>query len=438
MSTHEDRTGSPRLDSLLQEHPLPSWRMFAWPVMIVMAVLIVWSYFAELDEVAVASGEVVPQGKVKVVQHLEGGIIQELFISDGDTVKQGQDLLFLDLASSGTNKEELQVRLDSELLTRARLTAEAEASELRFPADIAERRPALMQAQRQAFEARKREFASTIRVMSEQVKQKELETKELLARRKAVERNYGLARERLKISTSLLSEGLTSRVEHLELEAEVESLEGELRSLEPSIPKAQAAVEEARQRLAESETRYRREAREELDKTEQSIARIQELVAKATEQGIRASIKSPIDGVVKNMRYNTIGGVVKPGEPILEIVPTGDQLVVEAKLNPTERGFITVGQKAVVKVSSYDFARYGGLDGEVIRVGADSSTDEDGTPFFRVVVSTERNFLGEQEGDLPITPGMQATVDIHTGQKSVMDYLIRPVLKMKHEAFRER
>lgn len=438
MSTHEDRTGSPRLDSLLKEHPLPSWRMFAWPAMFLMTGMVAWSFFAELDEVAIATGEVVPLGKVKVVQHLEGGIIQELFVAEGDVVKKGQDLLQLDLASSGANKEELQVRLDSDLLTRARLLAEAEGTDLKFPADVAERRPAIVQAQRQAYNARKREFASTLRVFSEQVKQKQLETQELQAKKKSTERNYSLASERLKISRSLLKEGLTSRVDHLQLEAEVQNLEGELKGLEQTIPKTQAAVEEAKQRLEEGETRFRREAREELGKTEQAIARERELLAKATEQGIRANIKSPIDGVVKNMRYNTIGGVVKPGEPILEIVPTGERLVVEAKLNPTERGFITEGQRAVVKVSSYDFSRYGGLDGEVIRVGADASTDENGAPFFRVVVSTEKNYLGKREGDLPITPGMQATVDIHTGKKSVMDYLIKPVLKMKDEAFRER
>ncbi|MDP4795948.1 MAG: HlyD family efflux transporter periplasmic adaptor subunit, partial [Rhodospirillales bacterium] len=141
---------------------------------------------------------------------------------------------------------------------------------------------------------------------------------------------------------------------------------------------------------------------------------------------------------VKNMRYNAVGNVVKPGEPIMEIVPTGDQLVVEAKLNPIDRGYVTVGQAATVKISTYDFARYGGLKGEVIRVAPDSSTDEDGAPYFRVVVQTDKNYLGYNEGDLPITPGMQATVDIHTGKKSVMDYLVKPVLKLRHEAFRER
>jgi len=420
------------------EHPLPSWRLFAWPIMILLAVLMGWSYFAKLDEVAVANGEVVPQGKVKTVQHLEGGIVQEIFVADGDTVREGDPLVQLDLASGGTNLDELQVRLDSELLVRARLVAEAEGSEIAFPQEVAGRRPTLVAAQRQAFEARRRELASTLDVMREQVKQKQLETEELSAKRTAVSRNFNLAKERLKMSKSLLAEGLTAKMEHLELEAEVENLDGELRSLEPSIPKAKAAVQEARQRLRESEIRFRREAQDELGKVEQNVARIQELLLEAQEQGSRAEIKSPIDGVVKNMQYNTIGGVVRPGEPILEIVPTSDNLVVEAKLNPTERGFIRAGQKSVVKISTYDFARYGGLDGEVVRVSPDTSTDENGAPFFKVVVRTDRNYLGRDESDLPITPGMQATVDIHTGQKSVFDYLVRPVLKLRHEAFRER
>lgn len=431
-------TGSERLDTLLARHPMPSWRMFAWPVMFLLALAIGWSYFVKLDEVAVASGEVVPQGSVRTVQHLEGGIVQELYIADGDSVRAGDSLLLLDLASGGTNLDELLVRLDSELLVRARLTAEAEGQDVFFPEDVAARRPALVGAQRQAFDARKREMVSRLNVMREQITQKRLETDELKARTTAVRRNLTLAQERLKISQSLLDEGLTAKIEHLELEAEVESLDGELKALGPSLPKAVAAVEEASQRLEEGEDRFRREAQDELGTVQQNIARINELLIQAREQGSRAEIKSPIDGVVKNLKYNTIGGVVRPGEPILEIVPTSEQLVVEAKLNPTERGFIRAGMPAVVKVSTYDFARYGGLNGQVVRVAPDTSLNEDGSPYFKVIVQTDRNFLGRDETDLPITPGMQATVDIHTGQKSVMDYLIRPILKLKHEAFRER
>lgn len=427
-----------KLDSLLTERPLPSWRYVAWPVMILLSAGLIWAHFAQLDEVAIASGEVVPQGNVKTVQHLEGGIIQEIFVSEGDHVVEGQTLVQLDLASSGTNVEELRVRLDSELLIKARLEAEATGNPLIFPPDVAERRPILVAAQQQAFEARQNELESTMRVMQEQVRQKELEVEELQARRQAVQRNYNLASERLTMSKSLLSEGLTAKMEHLELEAEVESLEGEIQSLIPALPRAQAAVQEAAERVNEEEIRFRRESQEKLGETEQSIARVAELIAKADEQGFRAEIKSPIDGIVTNMRYNTIGGVVRPGEPILELVPTGDALVIETKLNPTDRGYVAVGQKAQVKISTYDFARYGGLDGTVIQVAPDSTTGEDGNPFFEVVVQTDKTYLGSVEGQFPITPGMQAQVDIHTGTRSVLDYLIKPVLKLQHEAFRER
>ena len=437
-SPQQGPSASDKLDMLLNQNPLPGWRLVAWPVMITLAAGLIWANFATLDEVSIATGEVVPAGRIKVVQHLEGGIIQEIYVTEGDSVREGQTLVQLDLASAGTNREELQVRLDSERLVKARLEAEANGSELVFPEDEAKRRPAIVAAQRQAYEARRRELASTVQVMREQVKQRELEVEELTARARAVESNYKLASERLKMSKSLLSEGLTAKMEHLELEAEVENLDGEMKSLRPAMPKAQAAVEEARQRLQETESRFRREAQDQLGKIEENIARATELLSEATAQGIRAEIKSPIDGGVKNMRYNAVGNVVKPGEPIMEIVPTGDQLVVEAKLNPIDRGYVTEGQAATVKISTYDFSRYGGLKGQVIRVAPDSSTDEDGAPYFRVVVQTDKNFLGKVEGDLPITPGMQATVDIHTGEKSVMDYLIKPVLKLRHEAFRER
>lgn len=431
-------TTSEKLDMLLNQNPLPGWRLVAWPVMILLGIGVLWANFATLDEVSIATGEVVPAGRIKVVQHLEGGIIQEIYVSEGDTVREGQTLMQLDLAGSGTNREELLVRMDSERLIKARLVAEADGAELVFPEDVAARRPNIVSAQRQAFEARRRELSSTLQVMREQVKQRELEVEELNARTRAVESNLKLASERLRMSKSLLSEGLTARMEHLELEAEVENLDGESKSLKPALPKALAAVEEARQRQQEAESRFRREAQDQLGEVEGNIARMDELLSEATAQGIRAEIKSSIDGVVKNVRYNAVGNVVKPGEPIMEIVPTGDQLVIEAKLNPIDRGYVEEGQAATVKISTYDFARYGGLEGSVIRLAPDSSTDEDGAPYFRVVVQTDKNFLGAVEGDLPITPGMQATVDIHTGEKTVMDYLVKPVLKLRHEAFRER
>jgi adhesin transport system membrane fusion protein len=227
-------------------------------------------------------------------------------------------------------------------------------------------------------------------------------------------------------------------MEHLRLQAEVESLEGELQGLGPALPRARAAVAEAAQRLREGEVRFQREAREGVGETEQNIARVQELLAQATDQGVRAEIKSPIDGVVKKLRYNTIGGVVTPGEAIMDIVPTGEKLIIEARLSPIDRGYVDAGQPALVKISTYDFVRYGGLTGVVSQVAPDASTDKNGTPYFDVIVETDKAYLGDRAGKLPITPGMQATVDIHTGTRSVMEYLIKPVLKLRDEAFRER
>lgn len=427
-----------RLDNMLVNHPLPSWRLVAWPVMIMLASAMVWASFSELDEVAVASGEVVPKGKVKLIQHLEGGIIQEIHVIEGDNVKMGQPLIRLNLATSGVNRDELQVRLDSQVLVQARLEAETQGGKLKFPEDAATRRPRQVVAQRQSFKARKRELNSIMNVQKNLVRQRELEVLEFESQRRSIDRNLILAQERLKMSAELLADGLTPKLEHLKLRSEVENLDGETKTLGPSIRRARAAVAEARGRVREEQIRFRREAQDELVKTEQAIGRITELLAEATEQGGRAEIKSPIDGVVKNMRYNTIGGGVSPGEAIMEIVPTGDTLVIDAKVNPTDRAYITKGQRTVVKVSAYDYSRYGGLDGIVSLVAPDSSTDESGEPYFRVLVETDKTYLGDREGDLPITPGMQATIDIHTGKRTVLDFLIKPVLKLRHEAFRER
>jgi adhesin transport system membrane fusion protein len=427
-----------KLDSLLADNPLPSWRALAWPAMIIIAVAVGWSAVAELDEVAVSTGEVVPLGRIKVVQHLEGGIIKEIYVREGDTVKENQPLMLLDLASTGANREELRARLDGLLLIAARVEAEANGKTPDFPADIAGRQPAVLAAQRQTFEARKRELDSTLNVMREQVRQRELEIRELDSKRKASSRNLELAKQRLKMSASLLGSGLTARVEHLKLEAEVESLEGEVQTLTSSLPRAQAALSESQQRQRELEVKFRREAQDEFGKTEVEISRVRELLSKATEQSVRTEVRSPNDGIVKNMKFNTLGGVIRPGDPIMEIVPTGDNLVVESKLNPTDRGYVESGQRALIKISTYDYARYGGLEGEVILVAPDSTTDQQGNVYFRVVVHPDKTYLGRRPGELPITPGMQATVDIHTGTKSVMEYMVKPVLKLRHEAFRER
>ena len=494
-----------QLDDMLTSHPVPTFRVVTWPVVLLLGAFASWANFAELDEVSVAGGVVVPQGKVKQIQHLEGGIIEEIHVAEGDTVKKGDPLIRLNLATSGVNRKELEARLDGQILVKARLQAEASGENLTFPEDVAQRRPNQVIAQYKTYNARVRELEFTLGVIREQIKQKELlvtqlmgkiknleqrqlemaaptgslrqqvrqkqlEVQELEAKLSAVSTNLTLAEARFEMSKKLLADGLTPKMEHLKLEAEVRSLLGKKQSLVASIPRARAAVDESNgkikeelkrvsneianlfleipgaratisevsERLKEAQTRFGREAQDELGNAEQSISRLQTLISEATDQQGRSEIRSPADGIVMNLRFNTIGGVVKPGDPILELVPTGDNLVIDARLKPTDRGYIAIGQPAMVKVSTYDFVRYGSLDGLVILVGSDSSMDEKGVPFFRVVVKTAKTYLGSEAGNLPIMPGMEATVDIHTGKKTVLDYLIKPLMKLRYEAFRER
>lgn len=427
-----------RLDTLAAENPVAIWRPVAWALMALLAALVAWSYYAQLEEVAMVPGEVVPQSQVKVVQHLEGGIIQSLDVADGDVVAAGDQLIQLVLGISPMNKEELQVKLDSLLLNRSRLEAEAKGTALALEPTLAERRPEFAHAEAEAYDARQRELESALAVHREQVTQEEQKLAELRAERQTLRGELGRTREILDISEGLLEEGLTSRLEHIQVLRQVEKFEGNLRAIGAAIPGAEAAIAEARERLKEETLIYQSAAYEELGKVELAIARTREVLAQATDQVRRTVIRSPIDGVVKNMRYHTIGGVVKPGDPIMEIVPVAENVVVEARLHPIDRGYVRVGQAATVKVSTYDFIRYGGLEGEVIQIAPDSSIDEEGAPYFRVVVQTDRAYLGEEGDDLRITPGMQASIDIHTGERSVMDYLLRPVLKLRHEAFRER
>ncbi|MDJ0896113.1 MAG: HlyD family type I secretion periplasmic adaptor subunit [Alphaproteobacteria bacterium] len=426
------------LAKLIDRNRRPPWRGAAWAIVLAVCAFVGWTMWAQIDEVAIAVGEVKPQGRTKVVQHLEGGIIQEILVSEGDAVSPGDVVVRLDLAAEGINREDILVQLDGLALKRTRLQAEASGAELSLPEELVQRLPDVAASERQSFQARAARQNSVLSVIEEQIRQRESELRELEARRRAVAQDYALSRERFEISESLLVDGLTSRMEHLQLQRDLKRLSGEIAVIKQAMPRARASIEEGKARLVQERDRFRDEIADEMSEVELAIARSRELLQRATRQIQRADIRSPTNGVVKNMRYNTIGGVVRPGEPIMDIVPSEDSLIIEARLHPVDRGYVRAGQDATVKISTYDFVRYGSLDGSVQQISADTIVDQDGQPYYRVIVATDRAYLGENEGSLPISPGMQATVDIHTGQRTVADYLVRPVLKLRHEAFRER
>lgn len=426
------------LDDLNRRHRPRTIMWLARIVALLILLLAAWALIADLDEVAVASGQVVPQGDVKTVQHLEGGIVEELFVGEGDRVEEGQDLLRLALGVTARNPEELRVRMDGLLLKKARLEAESAGVAPVFPAEAAARRPDVVGAEQRAFDARRREFESAIAVLTEQEQQSTQEAREFAAARDARRRERAFAEEALATLEELARDELASRLEVNQKQSDLARLVGEIESLNAAIARSNASRREATERKQEAERSYRREAQAELAGVEVEIATITERLNAADDQQNRTLIRSPIAGVISEMQVQTLGGVVGPGQPIMEIVPTGGRLVIEVRLKPSDRGFVSEGQEATVKVSAYDFIRFGSLEGRVTRIAPDASVGEDGTPFFKVIIETDKSWLGQREGELPISAGMEATVDIHTGSRSVADFMLRPVLRLQQEAFRER
>ena len=424
------------LDALLEQHGRLGLRGWPWLIMGVIAAFLIWTYFADIERVVVATGEVSPQGRVKVIQHLEGGIIEAFHVTEGDRVKAGDALVSLNLVTAGLNRDEIQTLLDARMLVRARLAAEASGEALALANALSTQHPDLAAAEQAVFTARKAELASELRVLSEQLNRLSHKLDESVTQQSALEANLALVREELAMLKSLFEEELVAELKVLNAQKTQTRLAGEL-EVHKQVRKTHIARNTETQALiAQAEARFKRRAREESARNEAEIAGLTERLSVASEQQRRATIRSPIEGEVKNLRYHTIGGVVAPRDPILQIVPVADQLVIEARLSPADRGLVRDGLPATVKITAYDFVRYGGLDGTVSHLAPDTS-EESGEPYYRLVITTEKGYLGSDPGQNQITPGMGAVVDIRVGVQSVLDFLLRPVLKMTGEAFRE-
>ncbi|MBO6824860.1 MAG: HlyD family type I secretion periplasmic adaptor subunit [Sneathiella sp.] len=423
--------------SIEKKYPMPAWRLIGLVIIALIAGFVIWTQLAKLEEVSVLAGEVVPQDQVKVIQHLEGGIIKNVMVREGAIVKAGDPLMLLDLAVNAMNEESLQIQLKGLEIKRARLEGESEGKTPAYPDVERSEVQRLLQAEQKVHAARLAQLESKTRILKEKSRQKQLDVQQLEIQVAAITSDLKVLERKFAMSTELLASKLTPKIEHLELETELTRLQGELKVLRPSIPRARAAAKEAEETIKEEKLLFQLDAQEQLSEVEREIARIRELLVTAGDQVTRTTVRSPIDGVVKNLRYNTIGGIVRPGDVIMDVVPTSDRLVVEARLSPSDRGFVEVGQPAVIKLTAYDFFIYGGIKGRIATIAADSTNDGEGQPFYKVVIETLGEKNEKMEG-LLISPGMQAMVDVHTGEKTVMQYLLQPVLKLRHESFRER
>ena len=431
-------TNIPAIEKLIEKYRPRHESHLSILVIFLLVSACAWVFLSELEEVAVANGEVIPQGQVKLIQHLEGGIVTEILTKEGQRVGKGEQLMQLRLGADRVRSSEIELQVAGLIIKRDRLQAELDRQTFSLPDNVDAKVRKIFQKEILTFENRKQQINGKIKILDAKARQKVLEIKELGNRINGRKNSLKFALKRFQIAKGLEKDSLATRMEVLDLENEYEQLKSEILELTTSLQKAREAHTEAKQRAEALTLDFNREVSEELGRVELALAQTREQLKTASELVKQTALHSPIDGVVKNLRQHTIGGVVQPGEAIMEIVPVRDTLIIETKLSPIDVGYVGVGQKADVKILTYDFLRYGSLNGIVRNVAADTSTDFKGEPYFRVEVETDRNYLGNDVGSLRITPGMQAEINIKTGKRSVFDYLVSPVLKTHHAAFRER
>jgi adhesin transport system membrane fusion protein len=409
-----------------------------WVTVIFLAVALIWANLATVDEVAHAQGRVIPSSQIQIIQNMEGGILSEIMVRAGDRVERGQTVMRLDDTRFASPFNESQLSYYALRARIARLEAEIAGETFVEPSDFPASRMSLIEDEKRLYEARQRELQSSIDILDQQLKQRQQTLEELKGQERNLLRNTELAQSELEITEPLVKTGAVSQVELLRLKRAVNDSVGDLESVQVIIPRAASAVAEAREKIEERTQQFRRQARAELNESRTQLSRLSISNIALEDRVARTNVRSPVDGTVKQVLINSTGAVIQPGMDLMEIVPSNDTLLVEAKIRPADIAFIHPGQTATVKLTAYDFAIYGGLEGVLEFISADTITDERGEHFFRIQVRTGKTHLGPDNKPLPIIPGMVATVDIMTGEKTVMDYILKPLKRAQQAALSER
>ena len=434
----QDLEFMPEVEGAMLEDSPKLARVTVWVTCSLLIIAVLWAYFAQLEEVTRGEGKAIPAGKVQVIQNLEGGIVSEIFIREGQIVQKGDVLLRLDDTRFMSNKGETEADRMALVARVERLTAEAEGKPLQISEEIATKQPRLAEDEMALYESRLRRLKSEQSVLGEQLRQKQQELAEFKSKQAQYSSSLALIQQELNMSQPLVESGAISQVEILRLRRSAVEMRGSMDATRLAIPRAQSAINEIEKRIEESELAFRSDAFKELNDARTELQKITATSVAIQDRVSRTTVVSPVHGIVKQMKVNTIGGVVQPGSDLLEIVPLEDNLLIEARIRPQDVAFLHPGQKAMVKFSAYDYTIYGGLKAKLEMIGADTITDEKGNSFYLIQVRTDKSSLGTAEHPLLIIPGMVATVDIITGKKSVLDYLLKPVLKARSEAMRER
>ncbi len=407
----------------------------------VIALFVVWAQFATLDEVTKGEGQVIASSRTQVIQSLEGGIVSEILVQEGQMVNKDEVLLKIDNVTAEATLKEKESRYYYLLGQTSRLDAQINDKPLKFPDDLTKKAPDVINDQIAQYNLNKSQQAAELSVLESQVTQRGQEVGEMNSRIAQLRANLQVKQEQLNMISPMVAQGIMPKVDLLKIQGEVTDLQGEQRTIQMSVPRAQQAVNEARQHISEVKAKGRADASTEYAAAKAELDSLSSTLTMGQDKVQRTQMRSPVKGTVKQLKVNSIGGVIKPGEDIIEIVPADDKLLIEAKIRPTDIAFIHPGQKALVKITAYDFSIYGGLEGTVQDISADTiqdPTNQKNESFYRVKIRTDKTVVEHNGKILPIIPGMTSQVNIMTGEKTVWAYLMKPILKTRQNAFTER
>lgn len=400
-----------------------------------LLVMLVWAAFAEIDEVTRGESRVVPTSQVQVIQSVDGGVVEALPVKEGQIVEAGQLLLRVDptrFVSTMLESRASQTALQAKAL---RLEALTRGTPFTPPPELMRDAPDVVAQEMRLYESRRAEISAQTSIYQSQLSQRQQELNEVRARREQAERSLELMTKEINATRPMVATGAVSEVEVLRLEREVARMRGDREQATAQISRVQSAIMEAMSKINEVQLTSRNQMSAELSETMSKIASLSQGGLALEDKVKHADIKSPVRGTIKRLLVNTVGAVVQPGKEVVEVVPLDDTLILEVQITPKDIGFLRPGQEAMVKFSAYDYSIYGGLVADVFHIGADSVLDEKGNAFYHIRVRTRKSSLGPS---LPIIPGMVAQVDILTGKKTVLSYLLKPVLRAKANAMTER
>jgi len=408
-------------------------------VFVFFVVFIVWAMFAELDQLSRGEGRGITSQDVQVVQTLDPGTVEEFLVKEGDSVEKGQILMRLSDIEAASDLGANNARYFGLLASITRLQAEAEGKSIvTFPDEVLEGSPSSVTEELNTFRANQQQFINQTNILEQQKSQRQAEVRELEGRAADIRGVLSLQQEEMAIVEPLVARGSAPRLELLQLERGMKEKKSELNSVLSTLPGARGAVSEVNARIREIKTSLRAQAQTELSAKLIELNEIKERLGALNVRKERTELVSPVNGTIQEMSVKTVGGIVRPGEDIIKIIPVDDQLIIEAKIKPSDRANIYPGQPAVVKITAYDFSIYGGLKGKVVDISADTVEDEQGNTFYRVRLKTDENKLKRRGEEFAIIPGMQSSVDIITGKKTVLQYLLKPLIKTVDVAFTER